>query len=118
MSYETQFLIALLGTEIIEIPVVLIFIRYVFRIKKIKSSQIMIVAFLATLVTLPYLWFVLPSYVDETYYIYMGEFLVFVFESLIYCYLLRTKLSTSFVISFVANFASYLVGPYIIRLVS
>jgi len=118
MSYETQFLIALTGTEIIEVPIVIILIKYIFRLKNLKLTQVIIVAFLATFVTIPYLWFVLPSYIDGQYYIYIGEFLVFVFESLIYYYLLRTKLHISFAISFIANLTSCLIGPYLIRLIA
>jgi len=117
MSYQTNFLIALLGTEMVEIPMVIILIRYIFRIKRLRVLDILEASFLASFVTLPYLWFVLPEYLDPEYGIYIGEIIVFIFEALLYYYILRPKLFTAFTISFVANVASYLAGIYLFSLI-
>jgi len=117
MSYETHFLIALLGTEAIEIPIVIILVRHIFRIKRLKISDVAETAFLASFMTLPYLWFVMPEYLDPEYATYIGELIVFVFEALLYYYILRPKLFTAFTISFIANLVSYLAGYYLFSFV-
>ena len=109
MFYETRFLIALLLTLIIEIPVLLVFCKLIFRLK-IKSFRIIFAGFLASVLTLPYLWFVLPAYINSVYYIYIGETLVFLFEALIYNRLLNIKISKSLLVSFAANLTSFVIG--------
>jgi hypothetical protein len=110
MLFETRFLISLLLTWVIEIPILLIFLKWVFKEKKNSIGHIILVGFLASALTLPYLWFILPTYINLNYYIYIGEILVFLIESLIYYKLLSIKLSRALIISFVANLVSFIVG--------
>jgi hypothetical protein len=63
MSYQTQFLISLLITLAVEIPVAVILVRCFFK-EKIKSLQVVGISVLATALTIPYLWFIFNAYFD------------------------------------------------------
>jgi len=116
MIYESRFLIALAGTSLIEVPLVFALVKYVFKIKNIGYGKVILIAFLASVLTLPYLWFILPPYVDARYYVLTGEFLVFLIESFLYWQALKVKIWHGLLISLVANSASYFLGPILISL--
>lgn len=111
MIYETRFLVALVATSVIEVPLVFVFVR-----KSIKWWRILLGAFLASALTLPYLWFVLAPYVDGRHYILTGEILVFLIEGFLYWQIFPIKWWKAFAISLVANTASYFVGPILISI--
>src|SRR5512137_1303162 len=110
MLYETRFLIALVTTWVIEITVLIALIRFVFRDKTIPLIRIIGVGALCTALTLPYLWFILPPYVDAADYIIIGETLVFLVEAFILNRLLGLKPVVALVCSFCMNLASFLLG--------
>jgi hypothetical protein len=106
-----KFLISLLLTLLAEMPVVFVLVRYFFKYKNIKTSQILFVGILASALTLPYLWFVLPSFIsNRTFYMVLGESLVILTEAIIYFKLLKLKLSDAFIVSLIANIASIILG--------
>ncbi len=115
MLFETKFLISLFITSIIEIPIIIIFVKFIFKNHKIPIRKIIIIGFIASAITLPYLWFILPAFVNLSNYIIVGESLVVIIESLIYYGLLNIKINESFIISLVANLISYAVGFIIFR---
>lgn len=111
MFYEQKFLFSLLLTVLIEIPVVVIFLKKVYKHAELKNSQIIFVGAIASALTLPYLWFVLPLWlVNRNAYIFGGEFLVIFVEAVIYYKLLNLKLSEAIIVSLVANLMSVLLG--------
>lgn len=111
MLYETRFLYSLLLTLAVEIPIVYIFVKYLYRHNGVKNLKIILVGFLASTLTLPYLWFILPAYInDRNTFIVIGELLVILTETIIYNQLLEIKLSKSFIISLTANIFSILLG--------
>lgn len=110
MLYETRFLLALITTWCIEIPMLFVLIRYVFRDKTLIAIRIIGVGTLCTAVTLPYLWFILPPYVDASNYIVIGETLVFLVEAFILNRLLGLKPMVALFCSFIMNMASFLLG--------
>jgi hypothetical protein len=110
MLYETYFLLALVTTWAIEIPILIALIRFAFRDKSIPIPRIVAIGALCTALTLPYLWFVLPSFVDAAYYVQMGEVLVFIVEALILNRLLGLEPKRAVICSFVMNAASFLLG--------
>ena len=65
---------------------------------------------LASVLTLPYLWFVLPLFTNTIHYIYIGELLVFLIEGLVYYEFLEIKLTKALILSFTANLISFIVG--------
>ena len=113
--YERNFLYAFLFSQIVEIPVVFILIRHLYKYREINTSKIIFVGFMATASTLPYLWFILPFYIfNKTIYVIIGESLVILAETIIYNQLLKIKLSESFKISLAANASSFLFGLFIL----
>ena len=113
--YERNFLYAFLFTQIVEIPVVFILIRRVYKHEEINISKIIFIGFIASALTLPYLWFILPFYIfNKTIYVIIGESLVILVETIIYNQLLKIKLSESFKISLAANASSFLFGLFIL----
>jgi hypothetical protein len=112
MLYETRFLISLLVTLIIEVPILLFILKFLYKNRK-SLQKIISVGLVASTLTLPYLWFVFPPYILSNYYIYVGEFLVILFESLIYMQFLELKFSKAFLISLICNVVSFLIGVII-----
>ena len=110
MLYETRFLLALVTTWAIEIPVLIILIRFVFHIKTLSILRIAGIGALCTALTLPYLWFVLPPFADAAYYPLIGETLVFLVEAIILNRLLGLSPKAALICSLVMNAASYGLG--------
>ena len=74
-------------------------------------SKIALVGIVASGLTLPYLWFVLPSFIsNSTLYLISGEVSVFLIETLIYIWLLNLKSGQALAVSLIANAASLLLG--------
>jgi len=78
--------------------------------KGIKSQKIIFIGFLASLLTLPYIWFILPPYIDARFYVYTAEVLVVIVEAFMFNRLLDLKIIDSFKVSFIANLCSFLLG--------
>lgn len=111
MIYEQHFLFSLLVTECVEIPVVAFLVKRLYRYKDIRISKIIAVAFMASALTLPYFWFVLPAFVvSRAVYIFGGESLIIAVEAAIYKQLLGLKLSEAVVVSLAANISSVFLG--------
>jgi hypothetical protein len=117
MSYETRFLIALFLTVVIEAIVLVLIMRYFFKIKKISIFQIVFVGILASALTLPYLWFVLPNYLNGYYYILIGELAVAVLEGVIYWRIFNLRFYKALTLSLIANAVSLSLGWIIMPLI-
>jgi hypothetical protein len=115
MLYETKFLLALGATSLVEVPSVFVLAKYVFK-KKLRWWKSLIVAFLASALTLPYLWFILPRFIDARMFLVYGEAIVFLFEALFYLVFLEVRVYQALVISFIANLLSYYLGKELIDL--
>jgi hypothetical protein len=109
MSYETQFLIALLTTLIVEVPLAVLLV-FLFKEKKIRVCRTIGIGMLATLLTIPYLRFIFAAFFDYRTMAIGGEILIFVVEALLYWKLLPIKFWKAAVISLIANVASMIVG--------
>ena len=114
MIYETRFLLALVTTWAIEIPILIVLIRFVFHDKTQPLIRIIGIGALCTALTIPYLWFVLPPYVDAAYYPLIGETLVFLVEAFMLNRLLGLNPKIAIICSFVMNAASFLLGLYLL----
>jgi len=110
MIYETKFLLSLLVTLIIEIPIIFLLIKYFIKPKKFSIKKIIVVGIIASTLTLPYFWFILVAYLSPNYYILFGEIFVILIESLIFNQILKIKLHKAFYISLIANISSILAG--------
>lgn len=109
-SYMIAFLIALAFTLLIELPVLLILARRVFGLTHISTLRILAVGALGSLLTLPVLWFALPSYFVPTTAIALGEALAVTVEALLLWRLLPARPLTAVILSLAANLASFLWG--------
>jgi hypothetical protein len=109
MKYETYFLISLLITLIVEVPVAIILIKYFFK-EKIKLLRVIGISILATALTIPYLWFIFNAYFNFRTMAICGEIFVFIIELIIYWKLLPINFKKALFISFVANIVSIIVG--------
>jgi hypothetical protein len=114
MLYETRFLLSLIVTWAIECPVLLLLVRLVFRRKEIPVIAIVLTGMLCTALTLPYLWFVLPPFLDAAYYPLIGETLVVLAEALVLNRLLGLDGKRSLICSLAMNSASFVFGWYLL----
>jgi hypothetical protein len=110
MPFETRFLVALLLTLLIEVPLLFILVKYAYRLKAIASWKILFVGTLASSLTLPYVWFVVPPYIHSRYYVHVAELFAVIVEAVIYNRLLETRIGVSLVLSLVTNAVSFLTG--------
>lgn len=112
MSYENYFLNSLILTLIVEIPILYIYVKYI--IKNSENLNSIFVGIIASCLTLPYLWFILPVYIsDRISYLIIGELAIVLVEAIIYFKLLKLKFGQAFLISLVANALSVFVGMMI-----
>ena len=111
MNYELLFLKSLALTIVIETVVLIIFFQFIVRLKEVKISLLLITGFIASFATLPYLWFVLPNYIDnKIWYMIIGESFAIFVETIIIGAILRIKFIKSLLCSFVCNMISFLTG--------
>lgn len=113
ISYEISFLKALIVTLIIESLILLLILNFShFRnLKKFGTRNLILVCLLATACTLPYLWFVIPAFIKiPTMYHVFGESLVVLLEFCIYALFIKTAYKKLFLLSFLCNLGSYLIG--------
>ena len=113
MLYETLFLQSLVFTWIVEIPLLFVAVRYILKSNK-SVWDIIMTGILMTALTLPYLWFVMPPFLDMSWYPLNGEIIVILVESAVIWYLLRIKLLYSVVLSAFVNAVSYLLGSLVL----
>jgi len=109
-TYYFLFIFALFLTIAIEGTA--IFLLNKFWLKKFSLKEIIACALLTTPLTLPYLWFLFPYFLQTNsieYIIFSESFAVLV-ETVIIAFLLKLCLKKSFTISFVANATSFLIG--------
>lgn len=112
MLLEIKFLIALLVTLIIETVVVVLLAKFLFRLKDISNT--ILIAIMASVLTLPYLWFVLPPFLPAENYLLFGEILVIIAEALIYLSFTKLSWKQSLIASLAANIISFYLGGFIV----
>jgi len=111
MSYEQEFFYALLLTLAIEMPIVFVIIRYSYKKIELKVSQIIFISALASILTLPYLWYIYPALIlNSVYYVFSGELLVVFVEAIIYKQLFKIKLWEALSLSLISNAGSFFLG--------
>lgn len=112
--FKYDFLMSLILTIVIELLVLFWITRKVFkiRIEEKSDKDLMLAGIMASFSTLPYLWFVLPLFIDSgtSYFTLVGEILVFVIETIIYYFLLKISIKKCAIISFLCNLTSFFIG--------
>jgi len=86
----------------------------VFRNKALPLTKIIFTGALCTALTLPYLWFVLPPYVDAAYYPLIGECLVILAEAVILNRVLGLGWKQAGICSLIMNAASFFLGLFLL----
>lgn len=81
--------------------------------EKIPGKDIFAAGILMTALTLPYLWFIMPVYLDMSWYPVNGEIIVAFVESLIIWYMLKIRLYQAVIIAIIVNSVSYGLGLFI-----
>jgi hypothetical protein len=114
MSYGFYFFLSLLLTLAVEIPVLFLAVKYLLKIK-IQTKEVLYWGVFVNLFSLPYLWFVFPLFISSHNYILIGEVLVVAIETIILLRVLKINLKNAFILSLIANVASYLAGLIILR---
>lgn len=114
MIYETRFLLALVTTWVIEIPVLLAVVRYVFHNTALSLTEIIFAGVFCNALSLPYLWFVLPPYVNAAYYLPIGEILVILVEAVILTRLLGLGWKQAGICSIIMNTESFSLGLFLL----
>ena len=115
--FETHFLLALVLSWAIEVPVLVALLRFVFRNRTLSVPRIIAAGLLCTALTLPYLWFVLPPFVDAAYYLPAGECLVVLVEAAVLYWTLGLDIKKAGACSLVMNAASFFLGLVLMHVV-
>ncbi|BFT94678.1 hypothetical protein MNSC_06860 [Minisyncoccus archaeophilus] len=111
MQYEDQFLLSLILTLVIEIPVILFLVRYLYQDKRIGILKIVSGGVIASCLTLPYLWFIFPYYIRDWNTLFLiGESVIVCIEAIIYINYLEIKPLKAFTLSLIANAISVVIG--------
>ena len=105
---ESKFLFSLFITLAMEVPIVLLLAKYLLRLK--KFDRLIPTSFAASILTLPYLWFVLPPFLPAENYVLYGEMLVIVAEAAIYRIFADLDWKDALVLSLVANIIFFGLG--------
>ena len=117
MAYEMRFLLALMQTLVIETLLLLLFSKMVFknRFSTKPVYFIIITGVIASSLTLPYVWFILPFLIrDRVRYIIISEVFAITAESLIFLFLFKVSYKFCFLLSFICNLFSFL-SVFVVR---
>jgi hypothetical protein len=90
--------------------------RVLFRQRAFSPRRVILLGLLMTLVTLPILWFVLPSLLSPNLYVVVGELLVVLAEAAILKFGLEIDFAMALLMSLAANVASYVAGLLLLRI--
>lgn len=106
-----NFLKALFITILVELIVLFILFRTKYKALNIKTYLLLAVGILASLSTLPYVWFVLPIFIKTNLiYIITSELSVIIIESLLIFGILRIDYKKALIVSIICNVTSFLIG--------
>jgi len=114
LNYVHQFILNWLFTLLVEVPVLIIIVRYFFKVskEKISLSYLIISGTFASTMTIPWVWFIFPVllYNSVTVAITIGEVFAFVIEAVFYFFAFKVSVRQALIISFIANAFSFLLG--------
>lgn len=113
VEYIHRFLTSFAFTEIVEISVLFIFVRFALKNYFLSRVKIFFAGFLASFATIPYVWFVFPSIANWTREssLVVSEPFVFAVEALLYRAVLGLEVKHAFLVSLLANLSSFVLGP-------
>ncbi len=112
-AYFLEFFRALFLTLLAETTILFLIIRSSFKIPatKLSTQKLLLASCVASGLTLPCLWFILPALIhDYTVFLTIGELSVFLVEAVIYFFVLRVSPKKALFLSFTCNLISFLLG--------
>lgn len=111
MQYQIDFLQALGFTIFIETVVLFLITQWFDKAIAIKWYLVLLAGIIASMATLPYLWFIAPIFISsKAYYHVFCESFAFAAESLILFAVLKIKFIKALAYSFLCNGVSYTIG--------
>ena len=114
-QYELLFVKSLGLTVFVETVVLFILVKSLFKKLRLEIREVLFAGFITSFATLPYLWFVFPTFVHQRFvYIITGELSVTLIEAVIYFFVFRTNFRNCVFISVACNLASFLIGLLIL----
>ncbi len=115
VAYIHRFLTSWGFTIFVETAVLFFLLIFVFKRKDISPKQILAAGIFGSFATIPYVWFVFPYLTtwSRNTSLYFSEPFVFIVEAIFYKIFLKTNYKTALILSFVANLASYMLGPFL-----
>jgi hypothetical protein len=81
----------------------------------VRWRRLVLAGVLPSAASLPYLWFILPHFVNGPAYVPLGESLVVLAEAPILAVVLDWRPARALLASLLCNGASFLAGPWILR---
>ncbi len=108
----TAFLISWLLTLALEIPVLILLLR-----SRVSVRDILVAGLIATTLTIPWLWFVLPFWLHGVEHHVVGELAVTLVETIIFVHLLKQRWLRCLCVSVAANGFSYGMGLLLVSYV-
>lgn len=118
ISLEADFLLALAVTVLIETAVLLAGWRWFGDGTAVRWRRLALAGALPSIASMPYLWFILPHFVNGPAYVPLGESLVVLAEALILAVLLEWWPARALLASVLCNSASFFAGPWVLRSVT
>ncbi len=112
LLFERRFLVALLLSIAVELPLLIGLLRTLYPrdYQELRLRDIIAVGILSSSCTLPYLWFVFPSFLHADQYLLEGELIVILLEAVIFSVLLKLGPIRGGILSVLCNLASFFVG--------
>jgi len=113
LNYIGEFGIALIFTIAIETITLLALIRLVLKVsaREIHADRIIGVGILASALTLPYVWFVIPNCIPSRFwFVVTAELFALIIETIIYRKLLEFRWFMALTLSLVCNVLSFCIG--------
>jgi len=114
-----QFIFALLITVAVETLVLFALVRKHLHLpaKKLGNRLVAFSGVLASALTLPYLWFVLPYFIGNYWeYVFFSEAFAIIVEAAIYHVLLKQEFRRALLLSLACNLVSFALGFAIYRI--
>ena len=113
MAYEGRFLCSLALTIALETAMLVLLCRLVFKTSRpqVPLGRLIFAGILCSFATLPYLWFILPAWIEShAAYIAVGELSVTFAEAVIYGFVLPITWPRAACLSVACNLTSFLIG--------
>lgn len=113
MAYVHRFLTSFAFSIITETVILFVLARFVLKRRDLSAKKIIAAGAIATFMTIPYVWFVIPHLLEwpKSEALIYAEIFAITIEAVFYKYFLRLGWLQAFGISTMCNMASYLLGP-------